>query len=235
MRISDAVEPVPHHQHGPRRCVRHAPRPIAATPTLALATHPADRRFNGPRDMVALSRSSPTCSSSCITRRSSGDHRGPVRPGRRIDRRELARQGAGGPSASPPNSNVWAELGTAWRDVMQRHEPGRTPTRKAADVRRRRPRVLGHRRDLVRLAAASDHGVPRVPDRPGPPRTLRVSRADRHVKRKVFGLNAAQLYQARCDRDALRARRATNSPHRRPAYRALAASGAVGARSARGP
>ena len=77
-----------------------------------------------------------------------------------------------------PNGNVYAELGSTWRFVMRDPDHGRPSARQAADARRRGQRALGHRFDLVRLAAGPDPGVPQLPDRARADRAARLPDAD---------------------------------------------------------
>ena len=112
----------------------------------------------------AARRSTPTWTSSCTTAPSS------ARPPRARTTRP----------APPPGSTRWSRrcddhgvaaerqrLGRARHHLArdaERSRPGGARARQAAAARRRGPRAVGHRRHLVRLTAAADHGVPRLPD-----------------------------------------------------------------------
>ena len=94
----------------------------------------------------------------------------------------------------PPNSNVWCELGTTWREVMT------NPTQAAHVV----GKLLG-RMGEDRVMWGTDaiwYGSPQpqimafrgVPDHRRVPGPLRVPGAHRpRSRRKIFGLNAASL------------------------------------------
>ena len=53
--------------------------------------------------------------------------------------------------------NVWAELGSVWREHISDPERGRSPARQAHHARRAQADRLGHRQPLVRLTAPGDH------------------------------------------------------------------------------
>ena len=98
-----------------------------------------------------------------------GDTQGPYRGdarrrlehehGRRADQepaREQLRRDAGSARRASKFGNVpnvYAELGSVWRDVDARPRPGRAPARQADHPRRAEADRLGHRQPLVRLAA----------------------------------------------------------------------------------
>ena len=80
-------------------------------------------------------------------------------------------------TTSSPARNVYAELGSTWRFLMRDPDAAAHGTRQAPQVRRRGQRAVGHRLDLVRLAAGPDPGVPHVPDRRRAGRQARLSEA----------------------------------------------------------
>jgi uncharacterized protein len=128
----------------------------------------------------------------------------------------------------PPNSNVWAELGTAWREVMSdptqaAHLLGKLLRHVGEDrvcwgtdaiwYGSPQPQIMAFRTFLIDPALRDRYGYPELTD---------------EVKRKVFGLNAARLFgqdvnATRCtlDGDQLAAAR--------PAFRELTSSGAIDA------
>ena len=77
-----------------------------------------------------------------------------------------------------PNSNVYAELGSTWRFLMRDPDERSARARQADQVLRREQRALGHRLDLVRLAAGSDPGVSHFPDRARAARQVWLPRDD---------------------------------------------------------
>ena len=107
----------------------------------------------------------------------------------------------------PPNDNVWADLGTVWRQLMTRPDRSRARDRQAAEPRRDRPCAVGNRRGLVRVAATADRGRS-VRSRSVPRRRsgTAIPALTDELKRKVFGLNAATLFGIDPDGDAMRAR-----------------------------
>jgi predicted TIM-barrel fold metal-dependent hydrolase len=160
-----------------------------------------DQRFNGPRDMVALSRRYPDMQfviyHGAYERELS---EGPYNPGasRGIDSlvRALQEHGVG------PNENVWAELGTTWREVLRRpteaahavgkllHYVGEDRVLWGTDAvwyGSPQPQIMAFRAFEIGQALQERHGYPRLTP---------------EVKRKVFGLNAAKLFGI--DPDGLR-------------------------------
>jgi uncharacterized protein len=135
----------------------------------------------------------------------------------------------------PPNSNVWAELGTAWREVMSdptqaAHMLGKLLQYVGEDrvcwgtdaiwLGSPQPQIMAFRAFQIEPAMRERYGYPELTD---------------VVKRKVFGLNAAQLFGEDVDatRCALDADRLAAS---RPAYQEMTSSGAIEAAwSPRGP
>ena len=101
--------------------------------------------------------------------------------GRYAERREPRRHRhadplAGGERRQAPNRNVYAELGQHVALPHARPGAGGARAREALQVLRRGQRALGHRLDLVRLAAGPDPGVPHVPDLARAAREARLSR-----------------------------------------------------------
>ena len=80
-----------------------------------------------------------------------------------------------------PGSNVYAELGSTWRFLMRDPDSAAHALGKLFKHVRRGQRAVGHRLDLVRLAAGPDPGVPHVPDRR---RAARASTATRRSRRR---------------------------------------------------
>jgi predicted TIM-barrel fold metal-dependent hydrolase len=194
-----------------------------------------DRRFNGPRDMVALSRQFPDMQfvvyHSAFERATNEGPYDPNHAATGVNSLVKALQDYG----VPPNSNVWAELGTAWREVMSdtnqaAHLLGKLLTHVGEDrvcwgtdaiwFGSPQPQIMAFRAFQIDPALRERHGYAELTDA---------------VKRKVFGLNAAQLYGQ--DVDATRcALDADQLAASKPAYQALGTAGAVGAMwQARGP
>ena len=99
---------------------------LRAQGPAALRVRPALQRSRATSWPAA--RCSPTCSSSCTTAPSSATTtEGPYDPARADRGHQHAGQGDGRRTACPPNANVWAELGTTWREVHERPRP-RPPT-----------------------------------------------------------------------------------------------------------
>ena len=74
---------------------------------------------------------------------------------------------------------------------------GRARHRQAPEVRRRGQRAVGHRLDLVRLAAGPDPGVPHVPDRAmRSPRSTAIRRSRRRCARRCSA--ATRCASTRC-------------------------------------
>ena len=187
-----------------------------------------DRRFNGPRDLVALAAAYP-------------DMQFVVYHGAyQLDRREgpydVSRADVGIDSlvaaldelAIPPNANVWAELGTTWRETL--HDPT-----EAAHVLGKLLSRVGDRRVLWGTDAVW-YGSPQPQIQAFRAFQILPELQERHgypaltddLKRRVLGLNAAELFgvdpdEIRCglDPDALavaacRARVAGHRRRRRP-------------------
>lgn len=174
-----------------------------------------DRRFNGPRDLVALARLYPDMdfvvyhgAFEIETREGPYD---PTRAETGIDSlvKALEDHGIG------PNQNVWAELGTTWRETMSdpdqaAHAVGKLLKHVGEDrvlwgtdgiwYGSPQPQIMAFRAFQIAEATAAEHGYPLLTPA---------------VKAKVFGLNAARLFgldpvAARCalDADGLAAARA---------------------------
>ena len=77
-----------------------------------------------------------------------------------------------------PNTNVYAELGSTWRNIMSDPTQAAHLHRQAAEALRRGQRAVGHGLHLDGLAAAADRGVPDVPDRLAVRGAVRLSGAD---------------------------------------------------------
>jgi hypothetical protein len=187
-----------------------------------------DRRHNSPRDMVALSRIFPDMQ--FVVYHGAYEKEiteGPYDPNdatNGINAMVKAMEDLG----VAPNSNVWAELGTTWRNTM--HNPT-----EAAHVIGKLLRYVGEDRvcwgtdgiwygspQPQIMAFRTFQIAPELRDRYGYPELTDA------IKRKVFGLNGAELFgldptATRCvlDGDALAAAR--------PAAQELASSGAMGA------
>ena len=80
-----------------------------------------------------------------------------------------------------PNSNVYAELGSTWRFLMREPDSAAHALGKLFKYVGRGQRAVGHRFDLVRLAAGSDSGVPHVSDRTAAARSARLPGTDERV------------------------------------------------------
>ena len=187
-----------------------------------------DAAHNRPDDIVAVSRQFPDMQFVVFHGAWDKNHaEGPYDPNATIGIDTFLR--ALDVHSVPPNNNVWVDVGTVWREVLRNPDDGRAHARQAAEARRRAPGAVGHRRDLVRLAAGAAAGVPRVHDLARVPGPLRLSRATPAIKAQVLGLNAAQAVRSRRRRHALRARDRPDHgrPHdgRAPARRRRAARG----------
>lgn len=186
-----------------------------------------DRSQNGPRDMVALSRVFPDMDfvvyHGAYERQT---YEGPYDPNRAatgINSLVKAMQDHG----VPPNSNVWAELGTTWREVMDdptqaAHVIGKLLLHVGEDrvcwgtdaiwLGSPQPQIMAFRAFQIDPALREQYGYPELTD---------------EVKRKVFGLNAARLFGI--DPEATRCALAADGlAAARPAFRELAGTGAVG-------
>lgn len=185
-----------------------------------------DRRFNGPRDLVALAARYPDMdfvvyhgAFELQTREGPYD---PADAETGIDSLVRAMDDHG----VPPNANVWAELGTTWRETMNdpdqaAHALGKLLKRVGEDrvlwgtdgiwYGSPQPQIQAFRAFRIDEATAAEHGYPLLTP---------------ELKAKVLGLNAARLFgldpeATRCalDADGLAAARQE--------VRALAATGAL--------
>jgi hypothetical protein len=163
-----------------------------------------DAAHNGPNDIVAVSRIFPDMQ--FVVFHGAWDSRlveGPFNPSatRGIDSllAALDRHNV------PPNDNVWVDLGSVWRQLLT--SPNQAArARQAAQPRRDQPRAVGHRRRLVRLTAATDHGVPHLRDHRSAPRAVRLPRADLRREGASAGPQRSRAVRDRPHRDALRPR-----------------------------
>ncbi len=166
-----------------------------------------DRRFNGPRDLVALAKLYPDMDFVVYHGAFEIETReGPYDPARAetgIDSlvKALEDHGMG------PNGNVWAELGTTWRETMSdpdqaAHAVGKLLKHVGPDrvmwgtdgiwYGSPQPQIMAFRAFQISEATAAEHGYPMLTP---------------EVKAKVFGLNAARLFgldpeATRCALDA---------------------------------
>lgn len=193
-----------------------------------------DRSQNGPRDLVALAARYPDMDfvvyhGAYEVQTREGPYDPTATTGIDTLVRALEDHGIG------PNQNVWAELGTTWREVMgdpdqAAHAVGKLMKHVGEDrvmwgtdgiwYGSPQPQIMAFRAFRVDPAVAAEHGYPELtPER----------------KAKVFGLNACRLFgldpdETRCalDADGLEAARAE--------VRTLVATGALPAPwQARGP
>lgn len=174
-----------------------------------------DRSQNGPRDLVALARDNPDMD--FVVYHGAFEiqtHEGPYDPSSAetgIDSLVKAMDDHG----LPPNSNVWAEVGTTWRETM--NDPGQAAHAMGKLLKHvgqdrvmwgtdgiwygsPQPQIMAFRAFQIDEATAAEHGYPLLTP---------------EVKAKVFGLNAATLFgldaeATRCalDADGLDAARA---------------------------
>lgn len=193
-----------------------------------------DRRFNGPRDLVALAAAYPDMDfvvyhGAFEIQTTEGPYDPTATTG--IDSLVRALEDHG----VAPNSNLWAEVGTTWRETMNdpsqaAHALGKLLKHVGEDrvmwgtdgiwYGSPQPQIMAFRAFQIDEATAAEHGYPLLTPT---------------VKAKVFGLNAAGLFgvdaeEARCvlDGDGLAAAR--------DEARAMAAAGALPAPwQARGP
>ena len=112
-----------------------------------------DMAHNEPDDMVAVSRMFPDMQFVVFHGAWNKDHvEGPYDPNATIGIDTFLR--ALDDHGVPPNSNVWVDVGTVWREVL------RDPTTAAHTMGKllkrvgKKPRAVGHRCDLVRIAAS---------------------------------------------------------------------------------
>ena len=190
-----------------------------------------DAAHNRPDDIVAVSRQFPDMQFVVFHGAWDKNHvEGPYDPNATIGIDTFLR--ALDDHGVPPNDNVWVDVGTVWREVLRDPTTAAHTIGQAAEARRRAPRALGHRCDLVRIAASPAPGVPRVHDLERVPGPFGYPALTDALKAQVLGLNAAELFDLDVARDAVRARersahqRADHgraSPRRRRAPRRLAA------------
>lgn len=166
-----------------------------------------DRRFNGPRDLVALARAYPDMD--FVVYHGAFEiqiREGPYDPAAAetgIDSlvKALDDHGIG------PNENVWAELGTTWRETMNdpdqaAHAIGKLLKHVGTErvmwgtdgiwYGSPQPQIMAFRAFQIAEATAAEHGYPMLTP---------------ELKAKVFGLNAARLFgldpdATRCALDA---------------------------------
>ena len=194
-----------------------------------------DQRFNGPRDLVHAASQFPDMQfvvyHSAYERETTEGAYDPRRASTGINSLVKAMQDYG----VGANSNVWAELGTTWREVMSQpteaaHVMGKLLKHVGEDrvlwgtdaiwYGSPQPQIMAFRAFQISTALQERHGYPALTDT---------------IKRKVFGLNAAQLFGVdpdarRCvlDKDELTKAKAE--------HRALGATGELGPMwRARGP
>lgn len=174
-----------------------------------------DRRHNGPRDMVALAAQYPDMQfvvyHSAYERQT---YEGPYDPAD-ADTGVSSLVKAMEDHGLPPSSNVWAELGTTWREVMDDpnqagHVLGKLLRWVGEDrilwgtdaiwLGSPQPQIMAFRAFQLDEATRARYGYPALTD---------------DVKRKIFGLNGARLFgldpeETRCalDADALASGRA---------------------------
>ncbi|MGE0794996.1 MAG: amidohydrolase family protein [Acidimicrobiia bacterium] len=153
-----------------------------------------DRSNNGPRDLVALSRLYPDMDfvvyHGAYERETTERAFAPGAGRAGVDSlvQALADHGVG------PNENVWAELGTTWREVLSNpteaaHAVGKLLLHVGADrvlwgtdaiwYGSPQPQIMAFRAFQISPELQERHGYPALTD---------------EVKRKVFGLNAAALF-----------------------------------------
>ncbi len=93
----------------------------------------------------------------------------------------------------PPNSNVWADLGTVWRVVLSEpdqaaHVLGKLMSRVGED------QVLGNRRHLVRISQPQLMAFRAFQITPQYQETYGYPELIDERKRKILGLNGARLF-----------------------------------------
>ncbi len=152
-----------------------------------------DRRFNGPGDMVRLAARYPDMDfvvfHSAFERET---YEGPYDPGAETGVDSLIR--AMDEAGLPPNSNVWADLGTAWREVLDdpeqaSHLLGKLLLRVGEDrvlwgtdaiwYGSPQPQIMAFRAFEIGADHQARYGYPAL---------------TRRVKAKVLGLNGARLF-----------------------------------------
>lgn len=185
-----------------------------------------DRRFNGPRDMVAVATQYPDMDfvvyHAAFERETQEGPYDPDNAGTGVNSLVKAMQDYG----VPPNSNVWAELGTTWREVMDdpdqaAHVLGKLLLHVGEDrilwgtdaiwFGSPQPQIMALRAFRIEPAARERWGYPELTDT---------------IKRKILGLNAAALFGV--DPDATRCALAPDGLEAgRADYASLVASGAI--------
>jgi hypothetical protein len=185
-----------------------------------------DQRFNGPRDVVAVAKQYPDMQfivfHSAFERETT---EGPYDATRAL-RGTSSLLKAMDDLAMPPNSNVWCELGTTWRETMANptqaaHVVGKLLSRMGEDrvlwgtdaiwYGSPQPQIMAFRAFEITVEFQERFGYPALTP---------------ELKAKVFGLNAARLLQLdplaqRCGVDASRLGEA------RTAFRALHDAGEI--------
>ena len=153
-----------------------------------------DRRHNGPRDMVACAALYPDMDfvvyHSAYERETIEGPYNPARAATGVDSLVKAMQDHG----MSPNTNVWAELGTTWREVMRdpdqaAHVLGKLVLHVGEDrvmwgtdaiwYGSPQPQIMAFRAFQISPEYQERYGYPALTD---------------EVKAKIFGLNAAQLF-----------------------------------------
>lgn len=166
-----------------------------------------DRRFNGPEDLVAVAANYPDMNfvvyHSAYERQT---YEGPFDPADAATGVNSLLK-AMDDNGLPPNSNVWAELGTTWREVLDdptqaAHTVGKLLSRMGEDrvmwgtdaiwLGSPQPQIMAFRAFQISPEFQERFGYPALTD---------------EIKAKVFGLNAARLFgldphAARCAVDA---------------------------------
>ena len=80
--------------------------------------------------------------------------------------------------------NVWAELGSVWRDQMSNPDGADAPAGQADHPRRPQADRVGHRQPLVRLAAEGDRGAAQAPVHRGGQAALQPALRPRRRRRR---------------------------------------------------
>ncbi|MBA2624557.1 MAG: amidohydrolase [Acidimicrobiia bacterium] len=166
-----------------------------------------DRRFNGPRDFVALAARYPDMQfviyHGAFERATTEGPYDPAAAATGINSLVAALQQYG----VGPNANVWAELGTTWRELIDdpdqaAHALGKLLVHVGEDrvlwgtdavwYGSPQPQIMAFRAFAISPELQERHGYPALTD---------------EAKRKIFGLNAAQLFEidpteTRCALDA---------------------------------
>ena len=137
-----------------------------------------DPTFNHPEDIVAVSRLFPDMQ--FVVYHGAWDPsqvEGPYDPNATIGIDTLVaaldRHGV------PPNDNVWADLGTTWRQLLTQPDQAAHALGNLLSALGTAAGAVGHRRHLVRQPPTADHGHASLPDHPAVPGPLRLPRVDR--------------------------------------------------------